>query len=174
MTDEYPPKRARTLEEWAAYWDRQPWRRRARRQLRMYAAPWKRRVRPFLPRTAWRAYRTLVLRAQRGWAPRDCWNLDDYLCRVAGEAVEHLRLSTHGYFHLQDDCALDGNCSCAEEYPKLLERISAPLLAYRTHWDAWELDGLDRKARYAEENRIISEAQDAFRLLADNLTRLWD
>jgi hypothetical protein len=36
-------------------------------------------------------------RARYGWAPRDCWSLDDYLGKVLVGSLRHLANVTHGY-----------------------------------------------------------------------------
>lgn len=36
-------------------------------------------------------------RIRRGWADTDTWSLDDYITRITGEALLHLRDRGHGY-----------------------------------------------------------------------------
>lgn len=44
----------------------------------------------------WRDCYTLYHRARYGWAPRDVWNLDNYLDKVLAETLRHLADTTHG------------------------------------------------------------------------------
>lgn len=44
----------------------------------------------------WKDVYTIYHRARYGWAPRDVWNLDDYLNRVFAQTLPHLADTTHG------------------------------------------------------------------------------
>lgn len=40
---------------------------------------------------------TPILRARRGWAPRDVWALDHHLCQVLAGMLDHLATTGHGW-----------------------------------------------------------------------------
>jgi len=44
----------------------------------------------------WRDCRTFYLRGRYGWAPRDTWNLENYLARTFAGTLNHLADHTHG------------------------------------------------------------------------------
>lgn len=44
----------------------------------------------------WRDLRTYWYRARYGWAPRDTWSFDTYLCDVLGYGLEYLAEHKHG------------------------------------------------------------------------------
>jgi len=41
--------------------------------------------------------RQFIDRGRHGFAPADCWNLDQYLSEVLVNALQQLRTTTHGY-----------------------------------------------------------------------------
>lgn len=175
QADEWPPERARTMEDWDTYWQRQRWDRRfVRKVIRPRWARLKRRA--MAPLRWQREARWAVHRARRGWAAPDTWNLDSYLCELIGQSVAHLRDKGHGYQCLgrAEDCWMpDGpGCDCEQEWKVILTRISDPLLAYKSHWD---YPGGESVEQHIErEKKVISDAQDALRLMAEHLPGLWD
>lgn len=62
---------------------------------RVFCWPWFRHW--FSPRTYYRPFLYAYQRAVRGWADRDTWSVDSWLCGVLPPAIEHLREHTHGY-----------------------------------------------------------------------------
>lgn len=160
-TDEWPPEKARSMEDWKAYWSRQRWDRRFRHN---YLNPWWHRVmrKAKAPRKWFYAAKAFIHRGRHGWAVPDTWGLDDYLCQVVGEAVAYLNKVKHGH-----PCD-----STEQDWDETLAKISGPLLAYKTHWVC--PDGQATDEHRALEEKLISEAQDAFRLLAEWLPSLWD
>jgi hypothetical protein len=179
LPDEWPPKKARTMEAWAAYWARQRWDRRFRHyHIGPFLSRWKRRLWA-TPRLRLRQVRWFVQRGRRGWADRDMWSLDGYLCRVAGETVARLRDTGHGYpcscVHTPGDDGIyraPASCTCAADYQAALTAIAGPLLAYDTHWEFRDDETWQDHA--AREKQIMDAAAGAFRLLADHLPSLWD
>jgi hypothetical protein len=166
VQDEWPPRKARTLEDWDAYWERQRWDRRFMRQVvrpRWFAL--KRRL--AAPRRWVREARWFIHRGQHGWARPDWWSLDGYICQLIGEALTDLRDKGHAY---PGDGVKGGETP--EEWAATLTRIIDPLLAYKTHWD-WP-DGLDVKDEAIRAQGIIEDAQAALHLMADWLPALWD
>jgi hypothetical protein len=182
--DEWQPKKARTMEAWDAYWARQ---RRGRRFRHDHIGPflgrWKRRL--WATPLRLRQVRWFVQRGRRGWADSDAWSLDDYLCRVAGESVAHLRKTTrsHPCGIGEGDCSgrpgpewdTLRTCNCEQAWNDILDRISGPLLAWRTRWDLPGGHDKDSRAACTEaEKKITDDAADALRLLAGHLPSLWD
>lgn len=172
LPDEWPPKRARSMEDWAAYWARQRWDRRFRHDhIQPFLGRWKRRL--SAPRRWVIAARRFITRGRRGWAPSDTWGMDDYICRVIGEMTAHLKEHTHGHpcqgvtecWRSTPDNPRE--CNCQERWNETLDKISGPLLAYRTHWD-------EDTYKAGQDQKIIEAAQDALRLLADHLPSMWD
>lgn len=183
--DEWPPRRARTSEDWDAYWARQRW---DRRFIRKVVKPrWGRLTRKLrAPREGLWIARSAAHRARHGWAARDTWGLDSYLCQLIGEAVAHLRDTTHGFPDSPDlhnmpqmvrSVSLSSVDLAEDEEPgytrwkAILTAISEPLLAYR---DREDLSIEDIHASLEREKKSIEEAQDALRLMADWLPALWD
>lgn len=105
-----------------------------------------RRVTPDTPR----AVTITVARARRGWAPSDTWSLDQHLCRILGEMLEHLADHTHGWPQ-------------SDEFPQFadwhtaLQRTAEMLLRY-------EPDDPD----------AVTNAQGALEWVAEHLQSLWD
>ena len=175
MDDEWPPKLARSMEDWAAYWGRQRRDRRFRHDhIQPFLRRWKRRL--AAPKRRWRQVRWFVQRGRHGWARPDTWNMDGYICRVLGEMTAELKRVTHGHPCVQDTaCALNPPqppCTCEQAWDDTLDRIAGPLLAYKTFWD--HPDGMTNDEYFAKEKVIIGAAQDALRLLAEHLPALWD
>jgi hypothetical protein len=177
-TDEWPPKRARSMEDWDAYWARQRWDRRWRHN---HLNPWWWRVKRRLavPRRTWREIRWFAQRGRRGWAACDLWSMDSYICQLLGEMATRMRETAHGHpcnpNGDQASCGgLPGNdpCSCEQDWNDILDSVSGPLLAYKTHWDY--PDGETTQQHLAREAKVIADAQDALRKLADVLPSLWD
>lgn len=125
--------------------------------------------------TWYRRTRTFIIRGRRGWAPRDVWSLDDYLCRVIGAEFAHVA-GLVGDTVLEIDRTNHGHpCAMtAGEWRDILLNISGPLRRYKDHWDKAYEDGKTYEERTAAAQQIIDEAADAFRLLADHLPSLWD
>jgi hypothetical protein len=176
MTDEYPPKKPRSWEDWETYWAGQRWDRRARRRLRIRLAPWRRRI--GFPKR-WRTeVKVFLQRGRRGWSASDVWSMDDYICTLLGQMTAELRAKAHGHPCMATETSACGGmpdsppCNCEQAWNETLDAISAPLLAYRTHWDFTEGESSDQ--HWQREKRIIAEAQDALRLLADHLPAMWD
>lgn len=107
-------------------------------------------------------------RLRRGWTPADTFSLDDHLAQIIGEMIMHLRDHGHGYpcSHCEEPC------TCERDWHDTLTQIAEPLLAYKSHWD-WP-DGESTDAHREREEKVISEAQDALRKMADVFPSLWD
>jgi hypothetical protein len=166
VQDEWPPRKARTFEDWDAYWERQRWDRRFMHDV--VSPRWltlKRRL--AAPRRWVREVRWFIHRGRHGWARPDWWSFDDYICRLIGECLTEFRDKGHSY---PGDGVKGGETP--EEWHETLTKIIDPLLAYKTHWD-WG-DDQDVNEHWAREQKIIAEAQDALRLMADWLGGLWD
>lgn len=178
--DEWPPRRARTREDWAAYWKRQRWDRRFRHKtLRPFLARLRRRI--MMPRRWYYQARAFIQRGRHGWARPDLWSMDDYICQLLGEMTAELKRVSHGYpCNCEHAPGPDGiyrapdTCTCLQDYNDALDRISGPLLAYKSHWEWERLDGETYEQHREREDKIISDAQDALRLMADQLPSLWD
>jgi hypothetical protein len=93
---------------------------------------------------------TATARARRGWAPRDTWSLDGYLCRTLGAMLDHLAEHTHGWPQGPDFPEF-------ADWQKALRTQAAALLAYE-----------------ADDEPTIAPAQNAIHWVADNLPALWD
>ena len=93
---------------------------------------------------------TAIARARRGWAPRDTWSLDGYLCRILGAMLDHLAEHTHGWPQGPDFVEFT-------DWQDALRSRADALLAYE-----------------ADDEDTIAPAQDALRWVADNLPALWD
>jgi hypothetical protein len=163
------------MEDWRAYWSRQRWDRRFRHYV--LSPRWARIVRVLKkPRGWYREFRWFLQRGRRGWAARDLWSMDDYICQLLGEMTAEMKRIAHG--HPCQGLAVCGGmpdqppCSCEQDWNDTLDKISKPLLAYRSHWD-WP-DGQSVDEHRENEKAKISEAQDAIRLMADHLRSLWD
>lgn len=176
MTDEYPPKNARSPDEWLAYWERQSRIRRARRRLRRHWIRVKRKL--AFPRRWKAAVKVFVQRGRRGWSTPDVWGMDDYICTLLGQMTAELRAKTHSHPCMATESSACGGmpdsppCNCEQAWNETLDAIAGPLLTYRTHWDF--PDGESSDQHWQREKRIIAEAQDALRLLADHLPAMWD
>jgi hypothetical protein len=96
------------------------------------------------------------IRGRRGWAPRDAWNVDTYMCRVGAEMLTHLRDNGIGY----------PAGSSMEKYQEQLTRIIEPLAAWGddSHYDLFG----------DEEAEAYHEAQKAWRRFGEMLGGLWD
>lgn len=99
-----------------------------------------------------RRVETVVSRARRGWAPEDTWSLDLWLCRVLGEALNHLADNGHTW------PGLNSEWPTAEAWERTLHERAEALLAYRPF----------------ENETTIAPAQTALRWVAENLGRLSD
>jgi hypothetical protein len=174
-TDEWPPKRARTREDWSTYWERQRWDRRFRHDV--LQPHWARLVRKLkAPRGWYRQARWFIQRGRRGWAPPDLWSMGDYICDLLGQMTAEMTRIAHG--HPCQGLTVCGGmpdappCSCEQDWDDTLDKISGPLLAYRLRWD-WP-DSQSRDEHWDNEKKAVAEAQGALRLLADHLPSMWD
>jgi hypothetical protein len=167
------------MADWDAYWKRQRWDRRWRHEtLHPFLARLKRRI--MAPRRWYYQARSFIRRGRHGWARPDLWGMDSYICQLLGEMTASLKQQAHGHpcqATRSDSCGnvKDGpKCSCEQDWNDILDRISGPLLAYKSHWD-WDREGGETIEQFRErEDKIISDAQDALRLMADHLPSLWD
>ena len=126
--------------------------------------------------TWYRKTRTFITRGRKGWAPRDIWSLDHYLTRVIGDefawaagligdTVLELDRTSHSY---PSDGMTPG------QWRDILLNISVPLRAYKHLWEESTREDRTYKENRAAEEKIINDAADAFRLMADHLPSLWD
>lgn len=104
-------------------------------------------------RDVWRAARSLLPRARRGWAPADVWDMKTYLPRVAGEMVAHLREQAISF----------PATSTPEEWAGQLDRVARPLLVYAAAAAAGD-----------ETSEQVTAARAAFTELGEVLQDLWD
>lgn len=91
-----------------------------------------------------------VLRARRGWAPRDVWSLDQHLCHVTGGMLRHLAKTTHAWPESAEFTTF------ADWQEAVMLRANA-LGDYRSDDDTTHVP-----------------AQEALHWVADHLTHLWD
>ena len=125
--------------------------------------------------TWYRKARTFITRGRKGWAPRDVWGLDAFLCRVAGDEFAWLAgLIGETVLELNRTCHGHPCDMTAGQWRDILLEISMPLRRYKTHWDQLTDETRTREVNQAEAQRVMDEAADAFRLLADHLPSLWD
>lgn len=156
---------------------RHPWHWWLRARIRWR---WQKIARPspwYRVRWGWHRYR-------HGWARPDVWDLDGYLTELIGQSLLYLRDHGHAYPHEPDPELPDvheevpgepGNFTnylTPERWNEILTKMAAPLVAYKTHWEY--PDGETTDEHLNREAKIISDAQDALRLIAEWLPCLWD
>lgn len=61
-------------------------------------------------------------RGIRGYADRDCWSVDYYLCEIIPEMMRHLKKNVHGY-PASLSCSKDSNENF-ERWKEILEKIA--------------------------------------------------
>lgn len=118
-------------------------------------------------------------RSQRGWARRDLWSMDGYICELLGGMIAEMRKEAHSH-----PCNPDGKyascgsmpdggpCGCEHDWNDTLDTIAEPLLAYKTRWDYLPRETTDQHVK--REEKVVANAQAALRKIADVLPSLWD
>lgn len=118
-------------------------------------------------------------RARYGWAPRDTWNLDDYLSRVMGHSLKHLAQTSPGAPHLypyKSTDALPVHVDGHREHETDFDQWQADLnrwgdaLIHSTVDDYAEKHGED----YAASNKDAANRLDARRVALRELVEWWD
>lgn len=98
-------------------------------------------------------------RFTKGYADAEAWNLDSWLCEALGARLKYLAEHHHGYPGVLTYEKDDGS------WGRDLNRHADALLAYPL---------ADETRDTAEAMRIINEAKEALRWVAEWLPHLWD
>jgi len=124
--------------------------------------------------------RATTQRAGRGWADRDTWGLDGYLCTTLAGALNHMAEVAHGW---------PGNDAYPEfeDWTAALRKAAAGLNGWANHDDSPAADAaaaafevgdaeftVASDANSADDTTRLAAAQDALHWVADNLPHLWD
>lgn len=94
-----------------------------------------------------------VPRGRLGWAPRDTWSGDLYICRVVGEMLLHLAENGHGWPESEE-------FPTYEDWASALRRNGDLLVQYAS-------DPVEMESRQPE-------AQASPHWVADHLGAIWD
>jgi len=119
-------------------------------------------------------------RGRRGWADRDTWGLDGYLCTTLAGALNHMAETSHGW---------PGGTAYPEfeDWTAALRKAATALSGWANHDDSPAANAADdafergdaeftaaTAAHTVEDTTRLVAAQDALHWVADNLPNLWD